>query len=534
LIPRYEHVGQLIETTFEKYAALPAYTCLGKTLTFRQLDEKSRQFAAFLQNELQLKPGDRLAIQLPNVLQFPIALYGAMRCGVVVVNVNPLYKPREIKHQVNDSGAKVLVVLANVAFNAAEIIDETSIEHVIVTELGDEHDAPKRQIINFVCKYIKKIVPRFHFKSRRAWRSIFANDYGDMQAVDLTKDSLLVLQYTGGTTGISKGAMLTHGNIASNVWQMITHMPPAFDQGKETFVACLPFYHIYALNLHGMAAFSAGAHNIMIPNPRDLDSIVSALKGIQFTIFIGINTLFRALVRCDNGFDRLDFSKLKITSAGGMALTEDAALGWEKITGCKVIEGYGLTETSPVLTGNPHDDIRIGTIGKPLPETEIKILDDEGIAVAFGQPGEICARGPQVMPGYWHRPDETAKVMTSDGFFKTGDIAVEMEDGYYKIIDRKKDIILVSGFNVYPNEVEEVLALHPNIVEAAAVGVPDEMSGEIIKVFIVPETTSLTEAEVLSYSRKNLTAYKVPKLVEFRSELPKSNVGKILRRELRD
>ncbi len=533
MFPRYNNVVDLIESTFKKYADHPAYTCLGKTLSFAELDKKSQHFASYLIHELKLKPGDRLAIQLPNILQFPIALYGAMRCGIVVVNINPLYTPREILHQLNDSGAKALIVLANIAQNAAEIVDQTSVERVVVTELGDEHSGLKRPIINFVCKYVKKIVPEFSFRTQQNWRSIFSEPYPSFNTPEVASDELLVLQYTGGTTGVSKGAMLTHNNIASNVWQMINHMPVAFDEGKETFVACLPLYHIYALNLHGLAAFSMGCHNILIPNPRDLPSIVKALSGVQFTVFIGINTLFRALIRADCKFSTLDFTKLKVTSAGGMALTEDAAVGWHEMTGCKVIEGYGLTETSPVLTGNPYDDIRLGYIGTPLPETEIRILDEDAHEVATGEAGELCARGPQVMKGYWQREKETAAVMTDDGFFRTGDIAVKTEDNYFKIVDRKKDLILVSGFNVYPNEIEEVLALHPDIVEAAAVGVADQESGEVVKVFVVRESNDLQEQEVISYCRDNLTRYKVPKSVEFRKELPKSNVGKILRRELR-
>lgn len=534
MFKRYNNIVELINAAFKNYSELPAYTCLGKSLSFGELDKKSQHFADYLINELKLRPGDRLAIQLPNTLQFPIALYGAIRCGIVVVNINPLYTPREILHQLNDSGAKALLVLANVAHNAAEVVDQTSVERVIVTELADEHDTVKRHLINFVCKYVKKIVPEFSFRHSQSWRLIFQASYPKAAEPVVDSDSILVLQYTGGTTGVSKGAMLTHGNMASNVWQMITHMPQAFNEGKEIFVACLPLYHIYALNLHGLAAFSMGCHNLLIPNPRDLASVVKALKGIQFTVFIGINTLFRALIRSKHGFQNLDFSKLKVTSAGGMALTEDAAKGWFDVTGCKVIEGYGLTETSPVLTGNPCDDVRLGSIGVALPETEIKILDDNGKEMQDGEPGELCARGPQVMPGYWNRPEETEKVMTADGFFRTGDIAIKMKDGYFKIVDRKKDLILVSGFNVYPNEIEEVLTMHPDILEAAAIGVPDHDSGEIIKVFIVAETDELSVDDVLEYCRDNLTAYKVPKLVEFRKELPKSNVGKILRRELRD
>ena len=377
------------------------------------------------------------------------------------------------------------------------------------------------------------MVPHFSFRHQQDYRSIFNQDYPAIKPPKVSGETLLILQYTGGTTGVSKGAMLTHHNLASNVWQMISHMPQAFDKGTETFVACLPLYHIYALNLHGLASFSAGAHNILIPNPRDLDSIVKALNGVPFTVFVGINTLFRALVRFPS-FQGLNFSKLKITCAGGMALTEDAALSWYDMTDCKVLEGYGLTETSPVLTGNTYNDIRLGTIGVALPETDIKILDDQGREVPDGEPGELCAKGPQVMKGYWNREDETRAVMTGEGYFRTGDMAEKLDNDYFKIVDRKKDIIIVSGFNVYPNEIEDILAQHPDIIEAAAVGVPDVESGEVVKVFIVAETDQLTVEEVRSYCKDNLTPYKVPKEVVFKTELPKSNVGKILRRKLRN
>ena len=533
MIPRYNNVVDILEHAFTAYADLPAYTCLGKTLTFKDIDQRSQRFASYLRNELKLEPGDRFAIQLPNLLQFPVALYGAIRAGMIIVNINPLYTPREIKHQLNDSGANALLVLANVASNAAEIIEETGVKHVIVTSIGDELGALKGSLINFVVKYVKKMVPPFSFPNAITYGAVMHHKPAPYTKAEVSELDCLMLQYTGGTTGVSKGAMLTHKNLASNVWQMITHMPNAFHEGKEIFVACLPLYHIYALNLHGLGAFSAGCHNVLIPNPRDLGSIVKALSNVNFTVFIGINTLLRALNRFDK-FKTLDFSTLKISSAGGMALTEDAALGWHEITGCHVCEGYGLTETSPVLTGNPSDNIKIGTIGLPLPETEIRILDEAGNDVDDGDVGELCARGPQVMPGYWHRPKETEDAMTADGYFKTGDMAYKRDDGFYKIVDRKKDLILVSGFNVYPNEIEDVLGLHPKIIEAAAVGVSDNDSGEVVKVFIVKEVEDLTEQEVIEYCRKNLTRYKVPKFVSFRTELPKSNVGKILRRELRD
>lgn len=533
MIPRYDNAIDLVNASFKKYADLPAFTGLGCTQTYSDIDKRSMIFASYLRNELGLEPGDRFAIQLPNILQFPVALYGAIRAGLVVVNINPLYTPREVKHQLVDSGAKVLLVLSNVATAAAEVVSETQVTKVIVTDLGDGLPFLKRTLVNFIVRKVKKMVPNFHFDHCVSYTEVMSSKAKTFGVPSVDKDTLLCLQYTGGTTGVSKGAMLTHGNLTSNVWQMVTFMPVAFVEGTEVFVACLPLYHIYALNLHALSAFSMGAHNILIPNPRDFDSISKALKGVPFTVFIGINTLFRALVRHEN-FKSVDFSSLKITSAGGMALTEDAAVAWAEMTGCEVLEGYGLTETSPVLTGNKHDDIQLGTIGSPLPETEIIILNDDEEPVAMGESGELCARGPQVMAGYWQREGETRNVMTDDGFFKTGDLAVALEGGYYKIVDRKKDLIIVSGFNVYPNEVEDVLTLHPTILESAAVGVSDDDCGEVVKVFVVREDSDLTEADVIAYCREHLTRYKVPKFVEFRDELPKSNVGKILRRELRD
>ena len=531
--PRYNTVYELVTSAFERHTNKNAFVSFGESFSYREIDHRSSRFASYLRNELNLQQGDRVAIQLPNILQFPIAMYGLVKAGLVAVNVNPLYTPREVKHQLNDSGARVLLVLSNIADSAAEIIKDTSVEHVIVTNLGDELSFPKKQLLNFAVKYLKKMVPDFHFENAIAYKDILSHTTKPFTIDKPSPDTLLVLQYTGGTTGVAKGAMLTHGNLASNVWQMIGHLPEAFSGESEVFVACLPLYHIYAYNLHGLCAFSAGACNVLIPNPRDFKAMSKALKGVPFTVLVGINTLFRGLIRSVD-FQRLDFSSLKVTSAGGMALTEDAAKAWKNLTGCHVIEGYGLTETSPVLTGNYFNDIRLGYIGAPLPETEICLLDDDGNEVPEGEAGELCARGPQVMAGYWQKQDATDSVMTADGFFKTGDIASRSADGFYKIVDRKKDMILVSGFNVYPNEIEEVLCLHPDIAEAAVVGVPDPDKGEAIKAFIVAEQQELSEKELIAYCRDQLTAYKVPQFIEFRDELPKSNVGKILRRELRD
>ncbi len=530
---RFDTVYDLIDAAFRQNAGKPAFTSFGETLSFEEIDRRSKRFASYLRNELKLKQGDRVAIQLPNIFQFPIAMYALVKAGLVAVNVNPLYTPREVKHQLNDSGAKVLLVLSNVADNAAEIIQETSVQHVIVTDIADELSTPKRQFINFIAKYIKKLIPHFEFENAINYRETLTHQTRHFDLIKPNKNTLLVLQYTGGTTGVAKGAMLTHGNLASNVWQMVEHLPEAFSGRDEIFVACLPLYHIYAYNLHGLGAFSAGGHNILIPNPRDCKAMANTLKRVPFTVLVGINTLFRGLTRSEH-FRKLNFSHLKVTSAGGMALTEDAASAWKEMTGCDVIEGYGLTETSPVLTGNYFDDIRLGYIGVALPETELKLVDEHGDEVSDGESGELCARGPQVMAGYWNKKEETEQVMTADGFFKTGDIACCSSDGFYKIVDRKKDMILVSGFNVYPNEVEEVLTLHPDITEAAVVGVPDKEKGEAIKAFIVREQEELSNSEVINYCRDQLTGYKVPQYIEFREELPKSNVGKILRRELRD
>lgn len=529
---RYDTLQQLIEDTFSNYGDEPSFTCFDYTISFKELNQKTAQLASFIRNQLGLQAGDRLAIQLPNILQYPIAMFGAMRAGVVIVNVNPLYTARELEHQLKDSGAKALLVLSNCAVAAAEVVQFTDVQHVIVTNIADALPAPRRQIINFVVKYIKKMVPPFTIKAAFSWKDVTSHTPEPFDTPTAQASDLAVLQYTGGTTGVAKGAMLTQKNLANNAWQMVTHMPKAFEKDREIFLACLPLYHIYAFNLHGLCAFYQGAHNILIPNPRDIPQLCKAMSKHRVTVFIGINTLYRGLVRSKD-FVALDHSSIKVTSAGGMALTEDAAHDWERVTGCKITEGYGLTETSPVLTGNPSEAIRLGSIGLPVPDTEIRILNDDGDEMPTGEPGELCARGPQVMAGYWQRPEATAEVMTKDGFFRTGDIALKDEDGYLTIVDRKKDMIIVSGFNVYPNEIEAVLTQHPDILEAAVIGVEDEESGETVKAFIVAETNELSADEVIEYCRDNMTRYKVPKLIEFRQELPKSAVGKILRKELR-
>lgn len=533
-VQRYSTSIEMLEHAFEKHKNLPAYTCMGRTLTFGDMDTLSYRFACYLRHDLKLEVGDRIALQLPNILQFPVAFYGAVRAGLIVVNSNPLYTPREIRHQLRDSGAKAIVVLSNVAHNAASIIKETDVEHIIVTNLADLHAAPKRILINAVVKYVKKLVPSFTFDKIISFRATLKRPTQTLQDPGITPESTMFLQYTGGTTGVSKGAILTHKNMTGNVWQMISHMPEAFSDGKEVFVACLPLYHIYAVNIHTLSAFSVGAHNVLIPNPRDLASVVRALKPHQMTVFAGINALYNALCRYEPFRVEVDFSKLNVACAGGTALTKSAADLWTALTGVSIVEGYGLTETSPVVCSNYYDDIQPGTIGYAVAGTELKAIDDDGNEVAYGEPGELCVRGVQVMKGYWNKPEETKEAIDEDGWFKTGDIVTISEKGNVKIVDRKKDMILVSGFNVYPNEVEEVVVLLEKVIEAAVVGVLDARSGEAVKLFVVTLGDDLTEEDIYKHCRKNLTAYKVPKTIEFRECLPKTNVGKILRRELRE
>ncbi len=511
---------------------LPAFTCLGQTLTFSQIDTYSEQFASYLQHHTALKPGDRVAVQLANLLQYPVVVFGVLRAGLILVNTNPLYTQRELEHQLNDSGAKLLVVMANLADTAASIIDKTSVETVVVTELADLHSFPKRPIINFVVKHIKKMVPAFRFPNQIALRT--ALDLGAKKpflTVDIEPSDVAVLQYTGGTTGISKGAMLTHRNIVANMEQTNERIGEFNETAQETFVAPLPLYHIYAFTIHCMMLVRSGNHNILIPNPRDLKSLVKAMKPFQVTGFVGLNTLFNGLCHYP-AFKQLDFSKLKLTASGGMALTSDMAELWKKVTGCAVTEGYGMTETSPVIAANYPSNIHIGTVGQAVAQTEVKLCDDNGDDLSVG-PGELVVRGPQVMKGYWQRPEETADILDAEGWLKTGDIATIDEEGFITIVDRKKDMIIVSGFNVYPNEVEGEVTLHPGILEAAVIGVPSKKTGEAVKLFVVRKDPSLSAQDILKFCKERMTAYKVPDFIEFRSELPKTNVGKVLRRELK-
>jgi long-chain acyl-CoA synthetase len=531
---REQTIPDVLQKVVSKFADKPAFSCMGRTLTFAEIDVLSLQFAAYLQHCTDLQPGDRVAIQLPNILQYPVVVFGVLRAGLIVVNTNPLYTPHEMQHQFQDSGAKAIVILANMANKLEQILPVTQIKHVIVTELADLHALPKRWAINAAAKYLKKMVPAFHLPQAVALRTALASGAGKaLKTVLQNSHDIAVLQYTGGTTGVAKGAMLTHANLLANVQQCEIFMQKAgVQQGGEVVVAPLPLYHIYAFMLHILLMLEAGNHSLLIPNPRDIPAFVKTLSQHRFSVFIGINTLFVALVN-NSAFRLLDFSALKLTFSGGMALTESAASQWQAITGCTVIEGYGLTESSPVLTVNPAGHARIGSIGMPLSNTDICIKDDNGITQAVGVAGELCARGPQIMKGYWQREQATAETII-DGWLHTGDIAVIDPDGFVRIVDRKKDMIIVSGFNVYPNDIESVMSSHPDVIECAAIGVPDALSGEAVKLFVVSRNAALDAEQVRAFARKELTAYKVPRYVEFRDTLPKSNVGKILRRELRE
>jgi long-chain acyl-CoA synthetase len=534
-IRRYNSLNDAFNESCEKFALKPAFTNHGTTLTFAEVNRKAECFAAFLQNRLQMKKGDRIAIQLPNLLQYPVALFGALKAGLIVVNTNPLYTDREMKHQFNDSGCTAVLILANFASHLQNIIHETKIQHIIITEIGDMMGFPKRLVINAAVKYVKRMVPTYSLPDAIPFCQAMKEGAAlSLRPVPMQPDDIAFLQYTGGTTGVAKGAMLTHRNLVANMEQIKTWMYPRLIEGEETAICALPLYHIFALTLNGMALGRYGVHNILITNPRDLAGLVKEMKKYPFTMMNGVNTLFNGLMNFAP-FSTVDFSKLKISVAGGMALQTSVALRWLEMTKSKIIEGYGLTETSPVACCNPTDGSdQVGTVGPPLPSTFVKILAEDGAEVQMGEAGELVVRGPQVMKGYWQRDDETAKVMLAGGWLKTGDMATMDKNGFCRIVDRKKDMIIVSGFNVYPNEVEDVLAGLPGVLEVAAIGIPNEKSGEVVKVFIVKKDASLTEQDVIAHARLELTSYKVPKFVEFRKELPKTNVGKILRRALKE
>jgi long-chain acyl-CoA synthetase len=531
----------VLEGAFRRHAQREACTCMGSTLSFAQLDALSHDLAAWLQHR-GLATGTRVALMMPNVAQYSVAIAAVLRAGCVVVNVNPLYTARELEHQLNDSGAEAIIVLENFAPVLADVIERTRVRHVVLAAMGDLLGFWKGRFINFAVRHLKKMVPEFRLSlagGRTLARFPQACEQGSrlsLRRPEITGDSVAFLQYTGGTTGVSKGATLLHRNVVANILQTEAWFRPMLDKvagAPMTVVCALPMYHIFALTICYLMGARLGMKNLLIPNPRDIPGLVRTLEGERVNMFPAVNTLFNALAN-DAGFARLDFSGLVVSNGGGMAVQEATAKLWFKVTGCPIVEGYGLSETSPVATSNRVDSTRFsGTIGLPIPSTEIAIRDDAGRDVAPGQPGEICIRGPQVMAGYWQRPDETRQVMTDDGFFKSGDIGVMDERGYVKIVDRKKDMILVSGFNVYPTEIEQVVSLHPGVLECAAVGVQDAKSGEAVKLFVVKREPSLTEDELAAYCRDNFTAYKRPKTIEFRDELPKSNVGKILRRELR-
>ncbi len=531
----FPNIQAVLKQSCQRFADKPAFSNLGKTLTYGELYTLSGAFAAWLQQHTDLKPGDRIAVQLPNVLQYPVAVFGAMRAGLIVVNTNPLYTAREMEHQFKDSGAKALVCLANMAHLAEKVVPKTQVKHVIVTEVADLLPALKRLLINSVIKYVKKMVPAYHLPSAVSFNDALALGKGQpVTEANPQANDVAVLQYTGGTTGVAKGAMLTHRNLVANMLQCRALMGSNLQEGCEILITPLPLYHIYAFTFHCMAMMLIGNHNVLISNPRDLSAMVKELGKWKFTGFVGLNTLFVALCNSD-AFRALDFSALKITLSGGMALQLSVAERWRAVTGCAICEGYGMTETSPVAAVNPAQANQVGTIGIPVPSTLCKIVDDAGNELPLGEVGELCVKGPQVMKGYWQREEATAEILDSEGWLKTGDIALIQPDGYMRIVDRKKDMILVSGFNVYPNELEDVLAAVPGVSQCAAIGIPDEKSGELIKVFVVVKPgMTVTKEQVMEHMRANLTGYKVPRQVEFRDTLPTTNVGKILRRELRD
>ncbi|MAR92861.1 MAG: long-chain fatty acid--CoA ligase [Pseudomonadales bacterium] len=530
----YESVLDVFENACRKFADRPAFHNMGVIISYGELDKLSADFAAYLQTFTSLQPGDRIAIQMPNLIQYPIAVFGAMRAGLVVVNTNPMYTTREMEHQFNDAGCKALVVLANFGDAVADVLPKTGIKHVIVTQVADMQPTLKRLLMNFVIKRVKKMVPDFTIKNAVPFVTAMTRGRAAtyQQTAAPKPDDIAVLQYTGGTTGVAKGAMLTHRNLVANMLQM-DFILRTLRPGQEVAITPLPLYHIFSFTVNCLGMMSHGALNVLITNPRDIPAFIKELGNHRFTCFSGLNTLFVALMNHPD-FKSLDFSGLKLTIAGGMALQKSVAEQWESITGNRIAEGFGMTETSPVVCVNPPGAIQVGTIGIPVPGTDVKIVDEEEKELPLGESGELCVRGPQVMKGYWQREEATRETMTKDGeWLKTGDVALIQEDGYLRIVDRKKDMILVSGFNVYPNEVEDVASAHPDVVECAAVGVPDDKSGEAVKLFVVKAHERLTADDVLTHCRENLTGYKMPKHVEFRSELPKTNVGKILRRELR-
>ena len=533
---QYRSVAAVFDATVARYADRPAYRNFGKTITYREADVLANQFAAYLLGELGLKKGDRVALMMPNCLQYPIATFGILRAGLTVVNVNPLYTARELKHQLVDAGAAAIVVVDNFGHTVQEVLAETPLKQVITTGLGDMLGFPKGAIVNFVLKYVKKMVPEYDIPGAVRFRdALAAGKRHTLPQVDIDPSDIAFLQYTGGTTGVAKGAMLTHRNLVANMRQASAWLSPNdLRPGEEVIITALPLYHIFALTANGLVFMELGGLNHLITNPRDMPNFVKELKTSGFTAITGVNTLFNGLLNAP-GFDEVDFSKLKIALGGGMAVQRAVAERWKKVTGVTLVEAYGLTETSPAACINPLDLKEFnGAIGLPIPSTDVCIKDEDGKLLPLGEIGELCIKGPQVMKGYWQRPEETAKTIDADGWLHTGDMARIDEQGFVYIVDRKKDMILVSGFNVYPNEIEDVVAAMPGVLEVAAVGVPNEHSGEVVKLFVVKKDPTLTAEDIKAYCRQALTGYKQPRQIEFRDELPKSNVGKILRKELRD
>jgi len=541
-IHAYSSVVEVFERSCKRFADRPAFSNLGKTLTYAELDRLSAAFAAWLQQHTGLVPGDRIAVQMPNVLQYPIAVFGALRAGLIVVNTNPLYTEREMRHQFKDSGARALVYLNMFGKRVQEVLPDTSIEYLIEAKMGDLLPTAKGWLINTVVDKVKKMVPAYHLPQAIAFKQVLRDGRAlSHKPVALSLDDIAVLQYTGGTTGLAKGAMLTHGNLVANMLQVLAcfsqHGPDGqklIKEGQEVMIAPLPLYHIYAFTANCMCMMVTGNHNVLITNPRDIPAFIKELGKWRFSALLGLNTLFVALMD-HPGFRQLDFSALKVTNSGGTALVKATAERWESLTGCRIVEGYGLTETSPVASTNPYGQLaRLGTVGIPVADTAFKVIDDDGNELPLGERGELCIKGPQVMKGYWQQPEATAQCLDAQGWFKTGDIAVIDPDGFTRIVDRKKDMIIVSGFNVYPNEIEDVIMGHPQVANCAAIGVPDERSGEAVKLFVVAREGGLSVEELKAYCKANFTGYKVPKHIVLRESLPMTPVGKILRRELRD
>lgn len=534
-IDRYQSLADVFEQSTKKYASLPAYHNMGRDLSFAELAQLSKNFASYLQNVLKLERGSRVAVMMPNVLQYPVAIFGILQAGLVVVNTNPLYTPRELEHQLNDSGAETIIVLENFANTLELVLPRTQVKNVVVASIGDMFGLFKGTLMNFVIRKVKKMVPNYRIDHAVSFKAALSQGAAhEFRPVALTRDDLAFLQYTGGTTGVAKGAMLSHGNILANMSQGAEWIKNKMTAGKEVVVAALPLYHIFALTVNIMLFLENGGKCVLITNPRDIPGFIKELKKHRFTVFIGLNTLFNALLNRPD-FHTIDFSSWHLTLGGGSATQQAVADRWQEVTGLPIVDAYGLTEASPGVCVNPLNIPKYsGGIGLPLPSVEIDIRDGQGNTVAIGEAGELWIKGPQIMQGYWNRPEETAKAFDEKGYMQTGDVVVMDEKGWLRVIDRKKDMIIVSGFNVYPNEIEEVVIHHPKVLEAACIGVPSDKTGEAVKVFVVKKDASLTQEELQAFCREQLTAYKVPRLFEFRDELPKSNVGKILRRELRN